>query len=425
MAQRQERSPEGRKLSVAIIGAGIVGCATALTLSRDGHAVTVFDPKEPGAGTSYGNAGAIVTGSVTPTATPAVLRSLPSYLFSRTSSAVLRRHHVLKALPWLRRFVRHGTLPEVDRISAALSPLVAEAFEAHRDLASDAGVSDLLSQEGWLKVYASEKEFEGSALERRLMQRAGVVHEVLHKVQVLELQPTLNPAACFRGLYQPNAGNVRSPRSLAQAYLKAARSRGAQVEPVQVDRLHQRDDGLALVAAGTTRPFNRVIVAAGAWSAGFTKQIGDRVCLDTERGYHISFGRGSETLLNGPVVFPSREFVLSPMQDGLRLVSGDELAGLTAAPDYRRIEALLPQALEVLPALADWQAGNRWMGHRPSTPDSLPVLGRSDSNPRVIYAFGHGHLGVTLSAATGRLVADLVADQPPAIDLHPYRASRF
>ncbi|GHD23085.1 NAD(P)/FAD-dependent oxidoreductase [Tianweitania populi] len=425
MAQRQERLPEGRKLSVAIIGAGIVGCATALALSRDGHAVTVFDPKEPGAGTSYGNAGAIVTGSVTPTATPAVLRSLPSYLFSRTSSAVLRRHHVLKALPWLRRFIRHGTLPEVERISAALSPLVAGAFEAHRDLAIDAGVSDLLSQEGWLKVYAFEKEFEGSALERRLMQRAGAVHEVLDQADVLELQPTLNPAACIRGLYQPNAGNVRSPRSLAQAYLKAARSRGAQVEPVQVDRLHQRDDGLALVAAGTTRLFDRVIVAAGAWSTGLTKQIGDRVCLDTERGYHISFGPGSETLLNGPVVFPSREFVLSPMQDGLRLVSGDELAGLTAAPDYRRIEALLPQALEVLPALADWQAGHRWMGHRPSTPDSLPVIGRSPANRNVIYAFGHGHLGVTLSATTARLVADLVAERAPTIDLHPYRASRF
>ena len=425
MAQEQERSPEGRQLSVAIIGAGIVGCATALALARDGYAVTVFDPKEPGAGTSYGNAGAIVTGSVTPTATPAVLRSLPSYLFSQTSPAVLRRHHMLKALPWLRRFVRHGTTSEVERISGALSPLVSGALEAHRDLAEEAGVSDLLSQEGWLKVYASEKAFEGSALERRLMQRAGVVHEVLDQADVLELQPTLNPAACFRGLYQPNAGNVRSPRSLAQAYLQAARIRGAQVEPVQVDGLHQRDDGVALAAGGTTRLFDRVIVAAGAWSAGFTRQMGDRVCLDTERGYHISFGPGSERLLNGPVVFPSREFVLSPMQDGLRLVSGDELAGLTAAPDYRRIEALLPQAVEVLPALADWQTGNRWMGHRPSTPDSLPVIGRSTRNRNVIYAFGHGHLGVTLSATTARLMADLIADRPPAIDLHPYRASRF
>ena len=425
MAQRQERSPEGQQLSVAIIGAGIVGCATALALARDGHAVTVFDPKEPGAGTSYGNAGAIVTGSVTPTATPAVLRSLPSYLFSRTSPAVLRRHHVLKALPWLRRFVRHGTLSEVERISGALLPLVSGALEAHRDLAEEAGVSDLLSQEGWLKVYASEKAFEGSALERRLMQRAGVVHEVLDRAEILELQPTLNPAACFRGLYQPNAGNVRSPRSLGQAYLQAARIRGAQVEPVHVEGLQQRDDGLALAAGGTTRLFDRVIVAAGAWSAGFTRQMGDRVCLDTERGYHISFGPGSERLLNGPVVFPSREFVLSPMQDGLRLVSGDELAGLTAAPDYRRIEALLPQAVEVLPALADWQTGNRWMGHRPSTPDSLPVIGRSTRNRNVIYAFGHGHLGVTLSATTARLMADLIADRPPAIDLHPYRASRF
>jgi D-amino-acid dehydrogenase len=411
--------------SVAIIGAGIVGCATALALTREGHAVTVFDPKEPGSGTSYGNAGAIVTGAVTPTATPAVLRSLPSYLFSSSSPAVLRRHHVLQAVPWLMRFVRHGMPGEVDRISAALFPMVSGALDAHRDLANEAGAMNLLSQEGWLKVYASEQEFERSALERQLMQKHGVVHQVLDRSEVLDLQPALVSAACLRGLYQPTAGNVRSPKALAQAYLQAAVSRGAQIEPARIDMLQQQDNGLALRVAGTGRYFDRVIVAAGAWSATFTKQMGDRVSLDTERGYHISFGSGSEQLLKGPVVFPSRNFVLSPMQDGLRLVSGDELAGLTAAPDYRRVEALVPKALEVLPALRDWRAGNRWMGYRPSTPDSLPVLGRAARNRNVIYAFGHGHLGVTLSATTARLVADLVADRAPAIDLHPYRAARF
>jgi D-amino-acid dehydrogenase len=426
MATMPDRLPTGKPRSVAIVGAGIVGCATAFALSRDGHAVTVFDPNEPGAGTSYGNAGAIVTGSITPTSTPAVIRSLPSYLLSRNSPAVLRRHHALKALPWLMRFIRHGTPAEVERIAAALLPLVSNALEAHRDLAADAGAADLLTQDGWLKVYASEKEFAGSALERRLMARHGVVHEVLDQADVLALAPGLDPAVCFRGLYQPGAGNVRFPKALALAYLQAAMARGGQVERERVEAIRPLNNGVALdLEGGGSRTFDRVIVATGAWSSTFTKQLGDRVSLDTERGYHISFGPVSEQLLRGPVVFPARNFVLSPMHNGLRLVSGDELAGLVAAPDYSRIDALVPQAVQVLPALADWKAGERWMGHRPSTPDSLPVLGQASKTRRVFYAFGHGHLGVTLSAITARLIADLVAERPSAIDLHPYRASRF
>jgi D-amino-acid dehydrogenase len=410
---------------VAIVGAGIVGCAIALALSREGHDVTVFDPNEAGAGTSYGNAGAIVTGSITPTSTPAVIRSLPNYLFDRNSPAVLRRHHALKALPWLLRFIRHGTPAEVDRIAAAMLPLVSDALHAHRDLAEEAGAANLLSQEGWLKIYASEKEFAGSTLERRLMARHGVSHEVLEKAQVLALQPSLDPAFCYRGLYQPGAGNVRFPQALALAYLGAAMSRGAQVKRDRVHAIAPRDNGVTLQVGGAGHNFDRVIVCTGAWSSTFTKQLGDRVSLDTERGYHISFGAGSEQLLRGPVVFPGRNFVLSPMHNGLRLVSGDELAGLVAAPDYKRINALVPQAVEVLPALADWKPGERWMGYRPSTPDSLPVLGQASKTRNVVYAFGHGHLGVTLSAVTARLVAGLVAERPSAIDLHPYRASRF
>lgn len=415
----------GEPRSVAIVGAGIVGCAAAFALSREGHTVTVFDPNEPGAGTSYGNAGAIVTGSITPTSTPAVIRSLPSYLLSQSSPAVLRRQHALKALPWLMRFIRHGTPREVDRIAAAVLPLVSSALQAHRDLAAEAGAENLLTQEGWLKIYATEQEFVGSALERRLMARHGIVHDILDQSDVLALQPGLRPADCHRGLFQPGAGNVRFPKALALAYLQAAMSRGAQVERARVYAIQPQDDGVKLQVGAGGREFDRVIVATGAWSSTFTKQLGDRVSLDTERGYHISFGSGSEQLLRGPVVFPGRNFVLSPMHNGLRLISGDELAGLVAAPDYSRIDALVPQAIEVLPALADWKPGERWMGYRPSTPDSLPVLGRATKTRHVFYAFGHGHLGVTLSAVSARLIADLVAERPSTIDLHPYRASRF
>ncbi len=422
----QHRPQSGERLSVAVIGAGIVGCSTALALAMDGHKVTLFDREEPGSGTSYGNAGAIVTGSITPTATPAVVRSLPTYLLDRRSPAVLRLHHALKALPWMLRFIAAGTPAAVDRIAAAMHPLVSRALLAHQDFAAAAAVPDLLTQEGWLKVYASAKEFEGSALERRLMARHSVTHEILEQGSVLDLQPGLDPAFCYRGVYQPKAGNVRFPKGLAEAYLRAAANRGASVIRENVNAIEVRHGGgVTIRGEGARHGFDRLVVAAGAWSAKFAKQLGDRVSLDAERGYHISFGAGSERLLRGPVVVPGRGFVLSPMHDGLRLVSGDELAGLSAPPNYKRIEALLPDAVRVLPTLADWRPISRWMGHRPSTPDTLPVIGPASKSPYVIYAFGHGHLGVTLSAITARLVADLIARRPAEIDLAPYSATRF
>jgi len=167
-----------------------------------------------------------------------------------------------------------------------------------------------------------------------------------------------------------------------------------------------------------------VVIAAGAWSKELARQVGDRVPLDTERGYHLNLDPGEAGELRRPVVFPERGFVLAPMQDGIRLTSGVELAGLHAAPDFSRIHRLLPAAREALPGLSD-RVSRQWMGYRPSTPDSLPVIGVSPHSRSVFYAFGHQHLGLTLSAITGRLVAAAVAGRSPAFDLTPYRADRF
>lgn len=414
---------------VAIIGAGIVGSATALALAVDGHQVTVFDPDAPGAGTSSGNAGAIVTGSVTPTATPDVLRSLPGYVLDRNSQAVLRWRHAPRALPWLLRFIRAGMPAEVDRIAAALHPIVSRALVAHRALAALSGSEARITTEGWLKVYASDRDFAATALDRRLMDRFGVTYQVLSRAEITDLEPNLDPALCHIGLHQPQSGFVRCPRALAEDYFAAAARRGAVHQRLKVRRLRRVaagvEGGVEVETEAGTTAFDRLVVAAGAWSGGLARQLGDRVSLDTERGYHIGFGPGSDSLMRGPVVFPARSLVLSPMEGGLRLISGDELAGLDAPPDFRRIRTLIPRAQEVLPALRRIAPATEWMGFRPSTPDSIPVIGPSPRGAEVIYAFGHGHLGLTLSAITARMVADAVAGRPPEIDPSPYLISRF
>ncbi|GAB4403427.1 MAG: FAD-dependent oxidoreductase [Rhodoferax sp.] len=412
--------------STIVVGAGIVGCACALALAGEGHRVLVLDPAAPGSGTSSGNAGGIVTGSVLPSATPALVRSLPSMVLDPHSAAVLRPGHMLRALPWLWRFLAAARRARVDRIAAALHALVSRSLHSHEALARLAQAEALIQRPGWLKVYRTSRAFANTALERALFERHGVEHVVLDARQIAELEPALDPSAYTRGIFQPRSGFVAFPRALAQRYFDAARARGMHYRCERVLSIEPKaDGGVALHTDRAVHHAQAVVVAAGVWSAQLARQIGDRVSLEAERGYHLSFASGTAPLLQRPVVMPEHQFVLAPMHDGIALVSGDELAGIDAPPDFRRIRALLPTARGLLPALADAPVQREWMGHRPSTPDSLPVIGSSPRSPSVIYAFGHGHLGLTMAGITAELVADLVAQRAPRIDLSPYRPNRF
>ncbi len=420
----KNETPSAR--TVAIVGAGVVGAATALALAAQGYLVTVIDHGEVGAGTSSGNAGGIVTGAVTPTATPGVLRSIPSYIFDPNGAAVLRPAYFLKVLPWLLRFIEAGRPARVSNIAQALDPLVSKSMQAHLALADLSAARELIRPVGWLKVYKSDAGFAETVLERELMTRHGVNFSILTAAEVADLEPQLNRDAYTRGVFQPDSGFVNYPTALTQAYFEGARQRQAQYIQESVLEVRPTENGgVSIRTDQATRQFDAVVIAAGAWSKKFALQIGDKVSLDTERGYHISFASTGGELLRRPVGFPERHCVLSPMHDGISLVSGDELAGLSAPPDYRRIRAMAPFARSVLPGLAEQAIQREWMGYRPSTPDSLPVIGRSPRCPNVFYAFGHGHLGLTLAAITAQLIAGLVNGDADPFDLSPYRIARF
>lgn len=415
-----------RARSIAIVGGGVVGAATALALAVEGYLVTVFDHGEIGAGTSSGNAGGIVTGAVTPTATPGVLRSMPSYIFDPDGAAVLRPSYFFQVLPWLVRFIEAGRPKRVSDIAQALQPLVSGAMQAHLTLADLSGARDLIRPVGWLKVYGSDAGFSQTALDRELMTRHGVSFSVLDAKEVADLEPKLNKSAYTQGLFQPDSGFVNYPTALTQAYFAGAQRHRAQYIQEDVREIRPAEGGgISIRTDQTKRHFDSVVIAAGAWSKQFAKQVGDKVSLDTERGYHVSFRSTGDPLLTRPVCFPEKHCVLSPMHDGISLVSGDELAGLTAPPDFRRIRALVPFARSVLPGITEQTIQREWMGYRPSTPDSLPVIGRSPRCKDVFYAFGHGHLGLTLSAITAQLITGMVSGHPGPFDTAPYRINRF
>lgn len=410
-------------MRIAVVGAGIVGVSCALHLQRDGHAVTLFDPRAPGTGTSFGNAGGIVTGAVTPNSTPALWRDIPRMLFDRDSAVRVRWRYLPQIAPWLMRFLLEGRHARVKTIADALQPLVSGAYHAHRELSALSGADELLRPVGWLKVYETEAGFAASQYDRGIMAARGVRCDVLSADEIRQLEPSL-ARRYIKGLFQPDSGFVAQPHLLVQAHAAHYRHLGGSIVQERVRGVQPTETGVRLDCELGYRDFDVVVIAAGAWSKELARQVGDRVMLDTERGYHLNLEPGDAGELRRPVVFPERGFVLAPMLDGIRLTSGVELADVEAPPDFSRIRRLLPAAREALPGLSD-RVTRQWLGYRPSTPDSLPVIGPSPRSQRVYYAFGHQHLGLTLGPITGRLIAAAIAGRQPEFDLSPYRANRF
>ena len=408
---------------VAVIGAGIVGVCCALHLQRDGHAVTLLDPRAPGTATSFGNAGGIVTGAVVPNSTPALWRDIPHMLFDRDSAVRVRWSYLPRIAPWLIRFLLAGRDARVNTIADALRPLVTRAYDAHRELITLTDAGDLVRPVGWLKVYETEASFARTQYDRDIMAARDIRCDVLGPDEIHQLEPSL-ARRYVKGQLQPDSAFVASPYRLVKAYAAEFRRLGGQFAQERVRGVQPMDAGVRLDCELGFRRFDAMVIAAGAWSKELARQVGDRVMLDTERGYHLNIEPGDAGDLRRPVVFPERGFVLAPMLDGIRLTSGVELAGLAAAPDFSRIRRLLPAAREALPGLSD-RVTRQWLGYRPSTPDSLPVIGQSRHSRAVFYAFGHQHLGLTLSAITGRLIAATVAGRAPEFDLTAYRADRF
>ncbi len=415
---RPERPPD----KVTIIGAGVVGVSAALYLQRDGHEVTLLDPREPGSGASFGNAGGIVTTSCAPLALPGIWAKLPAMLLDSEAPLILRPRYLPKMLPWLARFAAAARPRRVEAISLALAALNGRAEAAWLDLARQAGAEALLRPVGWLKVYETDAAFGATAGERALLSRRGKRFDILDGNELRQLEPNLAPH--FKHAYfQPECLFLVDPHRMVGELAADFLARGGR---------HLREQASGLEASPTGRPRVRtdrglheaaaVVLAAGAWSKAMAADLGVKPPLDTERGYHLMLPQ-PEKSLSRPTVNGDAGFVLSPMAEGLRLASGVEFAGLEAPANFTRIRALLPLARRMLPGLQIEEC-SAWLGFRPSMPDSLPVIGRAPRQPHVYCAFGHGHLGMTQGPVTGRLIADLIAGRDPGLDLAPFRATR-
>jgi D-amino-acid dehydrogenase len=419
MAQK----PSPSKGRVLVIGAGIVGTCCALWLRQLGFAVTLVDRDVPGSGCSAGNAGIMHSGSVLPLLTMSILRRLPQMLLDPEGPLVVRWRYLPSLAPWLARLAGYARPAEVARISNALSGLLRGALDATRALAAEAGAGHLLCNEGELYVIQGRAAQVLAAKNVSFYRSRGVQVVELRAAELRERVPVLSEA--YRhGYYLPQSAFTIDPRAFTQALAASFVAQGGNLERREITDI-QRAEGGTVVAKSSEGAFaiDHLVIAAGAFSRGLAERTGVHVPLASLRGYHLELpARGAE--LSGPLIDAGMNFGVVPMAGGIRLAGLVELAGLEAPPDWRRADMLLPLARRMLPTLDGSQAV-RWMGHRPGLPDSMPMLGPVPGWRNVWFCFGHGQLGLTTAAISGKSLAQAIAGLEPGMDLSPFRVERF
>jgi D-amino-acid dehydrogenase len=409
--------------SVVVIGAGIVGLCVAYELGKAGYQVQVVDPAEPGSQCSSGNAGAISAGSVAPLAMPGVLKNAASMLFDANGPLHVPFHYWWRAAPWLRRFVASATPERVEQIASALATLFRDAVANHAALAQEIGCPQRVVTTGQLHLYRDQAALAKDDGSWRLRKAHGVRIEVLDAKALRELEPAVSENYRL-GVFMPEQAAVTEPFLYASAVADAFRRRGGLIVRDRVKGLVRHGNGWEIVCDSQRLSAQRVVLAAGAWSSDVLGTLGVRVPLESQRGYHMHVSDPGISI-SRPVVLADRKVFMAPMETGLRIAGTVEFGGLSMPRTERRARALGAYAKEGLPGLQLGASPSTWMGHRPCLPDSLPVLGPVPRHEGLWCAFGHGHLGVTGSVNTARMIAGAFRGDIDPRQFRPFSLSRF
>lgn len=409
--------------TVAVIGAGIVGVSTAIWLQRDGHKVILIDREGPAAGASQGNGGVLASCSVVPVTVPGLLRKAPGMLLSPDQPLFLKWGYVPKLLPWLVKYLRTANAKTVERRATAMTPIIGDSLADHEALAAGTGAERYIVPTDYLYLYKDRTHFESDAFGWKVRADNGFEWELLEGADWRAYDPNFGPDISF-GVKLANHGRISDPGEYVKALARHAEAQGARIIKAQVDDV-VREGGrvTGLRAGGETITCDVAVLATGAWSGPLAAKFGMTVPLESERGYHLELWQPS-VMPRAPVMVASGKFVATPMDGRLRLAGIVEFGGLDAPPSRAPFALLEKNIRQAMPGLT-WKKTVEWMGHRPSMADSLPVIGDVPGLEGAVAAFGHDHVGLTGGPKTGRIVAQLVSDKHPNLDLTPYSPARF
>lgn len=405
-----------------VIGAGIVGLCVAHALRGAGFRVTILDDQPPGSQCSFGNAGALSSGSVAPLAMPGVMKMAGSMLLDPDSPLYIPFHYWLQAMPWLLRFAATARPRRVQEIADALAGLLSGSVAAHQALASAVGCADVVRQTGQLHLYPDATALAKDRASWTLKRDHGLRMEDVGRDEIHALEPSVN-TRYSQGVYLPDEGWLTSPDRYTRTIASALQAMGAMFESARVATLARAGQGWEASDGSRRWQAAHVVICAGMGSRTLLSGVGPDVPLESQRGYHVQ-APAPGVALSRVVVLADRKVFMTPMESGLRIAGTVEFGGLRHPPTPRRALLLERQARTGLDGL-DTRGFTTWMGHRPCLPDSLPVLGPVRDQPGLWCAFGHGHLGVTGSANTALLITRALTGRARHEELAPFAPERF
>src|SRR5579863_7570142 len=412
---------KGKQTDVVVLGAGIVGVSVGVAARQRGLSVVLVDRREPGRGTSYGNAGVLSSGSILPLNKPSLWSALPTYLTNRHAALRWDPAWVVRNFDWVARFLANATASQTRPRATALHGLIGASLKLHREWIVKADAAQRMRETGWLKVWRSDA-LEAAKQEQAFLAEYGIRSDLLDRQAISALEPNIVPVYTT-GLLHTQTASVDSPGAVVKAYARMFAEAGGDVRQAEVSAIEPLGDGWRVVLGGGALSARHVVVALGPWSADLLRPLGYRTPLAFERGYHQEFAPNPARALQRPIHDAEGGFLMTPMENGIRVTSGVELTDRDAPPSFAQLDMVVPMARGVVEFGAP--VGEPWRGARPTLPDSLPMIGPAPRHAGLWLAFGNQHIGFTTGPATGDAIAAMIAGEKPSLEVSAFAPERY
>jgi D-amino-acid dehydrogenase len=410
-----------KQVDVIVLGAGIVGVSAAYAARQRGLSVILTDRREPGSETSYGNAGILSSGSIMPLNQPSLWNALPKYLTNRHPALRWNPAWAIRNPDWVIRFLANTIPSRLKPRATALHGLIGASLKLHREWIVKAGAAQRIRETGWLKAWRSDAVAAAKA-EQAFLAEYGIESRLLDRQDISALEPTILPVYKV-GLLHTQTASVDSPGAVVKAYARMFVDAGGEIRQSGIEAISPDGDGWRVTLADGTISARHVVVALGPWSADLLRPLGYRVPLAFERGYHRQFKPNPARSLQRPIHDAEGSFLMTPMEQGIRVTSGVELTARDAPSSFAQLDAVVPVARGVVEF--GEAIGEPWRGARPTLPDSLPMIGRAPRHDGLWLAFGNQHIGFTTGPATGAAIAAMIGGATPSFDVSAFSPSRY
>jgi D-amino-acid dehydrogenase len=410
-----------KQVDVIVLGAGIVGVSAAYAARQRGLSVILADRREPGSETSYGNAGILSSGSIMPLNQPSLWNALPKYLTNRHAALRWDPAWAVRNADWVIRFLANAAPARLRPRATALHGLIGASLKLHREWIVKAGAAQRIRETGWLKAWRSDA-VAAAKTEQAFLAEYGIESRLLDRQDISALEPNILPVYKV-GLLHTQTASVDSPGAVVKAYARMFAGEGGEIRQSDVKAIAPDGAGWRVTLADGAMSARHVVVALGPWSPDLLRPLGYRVPLAFERGYHREFKPNPARSLLRPIHDAEGSFLMTPMEQGIRVTSGVELTARDAPSSFAQLDAVVPVARGVVEF--GEAVGEPWRGARPTLPDSLPMIGPAPRHAGLWLAFGNQHIGFTTGPATGTAIAAMIGGVPPSFDVSAFSPSRY